>query len=109
MLDTENLLILGGLAAAALVWADAARARETALRHARRLCEGVGAQLLDESVALARLSLARAPEGSLGLRRLYRFEFSLAGYERRGGSIALLGRRLERSTLDLPDGELIEE
>jgi hypothetical protein len=109
MLETRNLIALCVLGAAAWVWADAARAREAALRHARRLCERVDAQLLDDSVAMTRLSIGRGPSGWPALRRVYRFEFSLAGDERRDGWVRLSGRQVYGAALELPEGMVFEE
>jgi hypothetical protein len=109
MLETENLIVLTALGVAAWLWADATRAREGALRQARRLCERVDAQLLDETVAMSRLSVGRGPTGWPVLRRVYRFEFSLAGHERRGGWVRLHGRQVFGAALELPEGTVLEE
>lgn len=75
-------------------WLEALRARESALRACRRLTARLGAQLLDETVALQRLRPARTAAGYPALRRSYTFEYSLHGLERRRGRIELLGGRV---------------
>jgi len=82
---------LAGLAATILFWADSLRARERALQALRRACERRGLQLLDETVAFVSIGLARDADGRLRIRRVYAFEFSETGDNRRPGSIAILG------------------
>ena len=85
------LLIVAG----AFLWIDSLRARERALAAGRRACERYGVQLLDETVAFAKLRLARNDEGRLRLRRTYTFEFSDTGDNRRHGAIVMLGGDLQ--------------
>ena len=56
--------------------------------------------LLDDTVALASLRPGRDDEGRLRLRRVYRFEYSDTGNNRRDGQVTLLGSELV--TLHLP-------
>ena len=81
------VLILAGLA----FWIDSLRARERALAAGRAACERNGLQLLDETVAGAGLRLARNEAGELRIRRVFVFEFSDNGNNRRRGSIVVLG------------------
>lgn len=97
MAEAVALLLLG---AAVAVWIDALRAREAALDAGRKACERYGLQLLDDTVAFARLRLARDEDGRLGLQRLYTFEFSENGSNRRSGAIRVHGRRAEDVQLD---------
>jgi hypothetical protein len=82
------------LAAGALFWVDSLRARERALAAGRAACERYGVQFLDDTVAFARIGLARDADGRLRLRRSYGFEFSDTGNNRRHGAIVLLGAEL---------------
>ena len=86
--------------AAAYLWYDSLRAREHAVAAGRAACAHYGVQLLDETVAFARLRLARDEEGRLRLRRTYVFEFSETGDNRRQGAIVMLGARLEDLQLE---------
>jgi hypothetical protein len=88
------LLMLGWL------WFDSMRARERALEAAARACERDGLQLLDDTVECVSLRLARSNRGHVVLRRIYRFEFSDSGDSRRGGSIVMLGGRVESLTME---------
>ena len=101
---------LGGalvLGLAGWAWHDANRAREQAIIAGRLACRQMDVQLLDETVALDRLGLQRGADGRLHLARRYRLEFSLDGRERRRGYVQVLGRRIARVQLDLPDGSTI--
>jgi hypothetical protein len=81
------LLIL----AAGFFWIDSLRARERALAAGRAACERNGLQLLDETVSGASTRLARDAEGRMRIRRVFVFEFSDTGDNRRRGSITLIG------------------
>lgn len=98
MYDTllPPLLIL----AAFYVWHNALRAREQARALANALCARAGLQLLDQSVALRRVSLRRVPGEGLRLQRCYRFEVSTDGHDRRHGSLDMLEG--EVTSYDLP-------
>ena len=83
-----SLLILAALA---WLWLDSVKAREIAVRAARQACASNGLQFLDETVSITRLQPARDDEGRLLLRRIYSFEYSDTGNNRRPGSVAMLG------------------
>lgn len=89
----ETLSLLGMLAAGWL-WLDSFRAREAGIRAVRAACDADELQLLDDTVALASLRPARDDAGRLRLRRVYRFEYSDTGDNRRNGQITLLGSEL---------------
>jgi hypothetical protein len=95
-----ELAVLGLLVAALWLWIDSLRAREHAVAAGRAACKRYDVQLLDETVAFARLRLARDDEGRLRLRRTYTFEFSDTGNNRRHGAIVMLGARLEDLQLE---------
>ena len=85
------VLIVTGLA----FWIDSLRARERALASGRAACERSGLQLLDETVSGASTRLARDAEGRLRIRRVFVFEFSDTGNNRRHGSITLIGAEVQ--------------
>lgn len=85
------ILIVAGL----WFWVDSLRARERALAAARSACERNGLQFLDETVAGSGLRLARDDSGRIQLRRVFVFEFSDTGNNRRHGSITLLGAQVQ--------------
>ena len=84
------------LACAALVWLwiDSLHAREAAVAAARHACAVEGLLLLDDTVAIAALKLARDVDGHVKLQRAYNFEYSDTGNNRRNGGVVLLGRRV---------------
>jgi hypothetical protein len=84
-------LIIAGFA----FWIDSLRARERALAAGRAACERNGLQLLDETVSGAGLRLARNEDGELRIRRVFVFEFSDNGNNRRRGSIVVLGASVQ--------------
>lgn len=84
-----------------VIWIDSLGSRERALALCGEACARRQLQLLDQSVALRRLGLAWKGEG-LRLRRVYRFEFSEEGNERRCGYLVLRGQQLEELSFGLP-------
>ena len=90
-----ELLFLGLAAATAWFWLDSLKTREIGIRAARQACRGEGLQLLDDTVAGHLLGLARDAAGQLRLRRIYRFEYSDTGDNRRSGSVTMLGHDVE--------------
>ncbi len=82
------------LAAAVWFWLDILKAREIGIRAARQACESEELQLLDDTVAIAGLRPMRNDEGQLMLQRVYAFEYSDTGNNRRRGSVVLLGHQV---------------
>ena len=72
-----------------LLW-DALRARERANDAMRAACRVRGLFFLDDTVSLASLRPVRDEDGRVRLRRIYRFQFSDTGHNRREGSITLV-------------------
>jgi hypothetical protein len=97
------LLILAG----AYAWQNALRARERARALCSDLCMQANVQLLDQTVALQRMRLIRAPHG-LRLRRDYRFDFSIDGRDRHRGSLSLVAGELQTHSLAIVDAQAIE-
>ena len=95
-----ELVALAAVLGAAFLWTDSLRAREHAVAAGREACRRYGVQLLDDTVAIARLRLGRDADGRLRLRRTYTFEFSETGDNRRQGAIVMLGAQLEDLRLE---------
>lgn len=89
--DVIGWLALGALA---WLWYISFGSRETAMKAARFACESENLQLLDDTVAIASLKPTRNDDGRMTLRRVYKFEFSDTGNNRRNGSVVLLGDRV---------------
>lgn len=93
MLSWE-LLGLGLLFGLGWLWMDSLKAREIGIAAARAACQAEGWQLLDETVSIARLNLARNDDGRIQLRRAYDFEYSDTGDNRVKGGVVMLGHRV---------------
>ena len=86
-----ELAAILALFAVAFAWVDGMKARERAVDAGRDACDRYQLQLLDDTVSLSRLRLARDEEGRVRVRRTYTFEFSDTGNNRRRGAIDMLG------------------
>jgi hypothetical protein len=75
--------------AAWLVW-DTLRSREHANAAMRNACERHGLFFLDDTVSLHSIRPVRDEDGHVRLRRIYRFQYSDTGHNRRNGSITLV-------------------
>jgi Protein of unknown function (DUF3301) len=91
---------LAALVVLAWLWFDSMRARERALAAGARACVRERLQFLDETVECVSLRPARDENGHVALRRVYRFEFSDNGDNRRAGSIVMLGGEVESLTME---------
>ena len=87
-------------AAGVFLWLDSLRARERAVRAGKSACERYDLQFLDDTVAFAKLRLARDAEGQLKIARTYTFEFSDTGNNRRHGAIVMLGGEMQDLQLE---------
>jgi hypothetical protein len=99
-MDGLDLLVLLLFAAAAWLWFDSLKVRETAVAAARAACEAEHLLLLDDTVAIAHLGFRRGRDGVLRLSRVYAFEYSDTGNDRSAGRIAMHGHRVRLIDLD---------
>jgi hypothetical protein len=95
-----EVLLVAGATGAGWFWYDSMRSRERAIALGREACEREGLQFLDETVLCTRTRPARDADGRVRLRRVYRFEFSDDGVNRRAGQLVLLGPHLESLELE---------
>lgn len=100
MLRLTHVVFIGLLVLAIAYWWRALATREVALKAARRKCEHLGLQLLDDTVALRGIWIKRDTRGRHRLWRAYVFEFSVTGGERYQGRVIMLSDRVEQ--IDLP-------
>jgi len=100
LFDFLGLLFLGMIG---WLWYDSLNVREVAVAAAKAACHSESLLLLDDTVAIQRISLGRDSDGVMRLRRVYGFEFSDTGNDRSLGSIVLLGSRVLVINLDLPE------
>ena len=88
MLETIGLLIL---AAALWLWYDGLKAREAGMRASRAACVAEGLLFLDDTVSIDSMWPVRDDYGNLRWRRVYAFEYSDTGNNRRKGNVTLIG------------------
>lgn len=105
----EGVLAILGLAGVGWLWMDALRTREITLAGCTRVCSDINVQLLDQTVAVRKLTLIRDATGRLRLCRWYGFEFSTHGDDRHAGVAILRGRELAYVHMEHPDGAIIIE
>jgi uncharacterized protein DUF3301 len=86
----DLIVLFAAVAATAWFWYDSMRAREAAHAAGRDACLRAGLQLLDDTVTLTSLRPVRDSRGRFALRRVYVFEFTDTGDNRRQGSVVLL-------------------
>lgn len=89
----ETLTLLATIVGA-WFWYDTVSARDLAVEAAREACDVEGFQLLDDTVATTLLRPVRDDNGRLRLKRIYGFEYSDTGDNRRKGSVTLIGREV---------------
>jgi len=96
--------ILGLLAVAAAGWFvwDSLKAREAANAAMRAACKAEGMLFLDDTVALESLWPVRDHDGHLRLRRIYHFEYSDTGDNRRTGTVTMVADTLSAVKIDVP-------
>jgi hypothetical protein len=85
---------IAALAALIWLWLDSLTAREAAVGAARAACTSESLMLLDDTVAITYLKVARDDDGRLKLQRAYEFEYSDTGNNRLNGGVVLLGHRV---------------
>lgn len=89
--EIVSLVVLGLIA---WFWFDSINVRELGIEAVKRACSAEGLQLLDDTVSIVSLRPARDDGGRLLLRRVYGFEYSDTGDNRRNGSVVMLGRQV---------------
>ena len=99
--------LLLAFAALLLWWHAAVRSLDRARAAAQTWCERRGWQLLDQTVALRSLRLARGDRGPCLVRR-YRFEFSADRLDRLPGGLTTYGGAPTEIWGDGPEGRVIE-
>jgi len=106
--DPATLIpLLLAFAAVLLWWHSAVRSLDRARDVARELCDRHGWQLLDQTVALRSIRIARGARG-LCLERRYRFEFSADRQSRAPGGVTTRAGRPTAFWANGPDGRIIE-
>jgi hypothetical protein len=89
-----ELAVVAALGAAGWLFWSNLTAREAANAAIRPACRAEGLLFLDDTVALDRIRPRRNADGRLTLERVYRFDYSDTGSNRRRGTVMLLGTRV---------------
>ena len=89
-----EVAVVAALAAVGWFLWSSLRAREAANAAIRPACRAGGFLFLDDTVALDRIRLRRNDEGRATIERVYRFDYSDTGDNRRRGYVTLLGARV---------------
>ena len=97
----QELFYIGLVFLLLWLWRDSMHAREQAIAAAKRACNRLEVQFLDDTVSIAKLRLCRTNYGTMALCRLYCFDFSLDGEVRRLGTISMKGQSIEDVVLDI--------
>jgi hypothetical protein len=88
-----SLLLL--LALVIWLWQSNMSAHEAAAAAARDTCNRQGLQLLDGTVHLQRMRLARNESGSATIKRVFQFCYSPEGATRQYGFVITLGNQVD--------------
>jgi Protein of unknown function (DUF3301) len=94
-LDWSLLAMIGLAAGAAWFWQSSLAARDSANKAAAEACERLSLQLLDSTVAFARIAVVRNRAGRLALQRTYVFDYSADSIARRQGFVVLISQKVE--------------
>jgi len=101
LFDLHALLTLIVLLAMGMAWFRHDQMRRRALVLARKACVDAGVQLLDETIGLRRMRLARDDRGWPQIHRVFAFEFSQSGNDRYSGWVEFAGDRVINVELDM--------
>lgn len=104
-MSVAELSLLFGAGLVIGLWWWSMQAHDRVDFISREVCKDLDIQRLDEAVSLRRVSFARGEYG-LNLERVFRFEFSVNGADRRYGEICLQGEQPRWVHLDHPDGDI---
>lgn len=99
MISLQSIFFTSLLVLGLWYWIRARDIKDHAYHSARRYCEKMDLQLLDQTVALKAVKPARSASGLIQLRRRYVFDFSSTGEDRYEGEIRLLGAKVEEIKL----------
>ncbi len=99
MISTISILILILLLVA--FWYSTMKSKELAVITAKSLCEREQVLLLDDTVSLKKLWLARNESGRICFKRTYSFEYSLSNQQRYNGHIVIVSKAVTEKGLTI--------
>ncbi|WP_341936668.1 DUF3301 domain-containing protein [Marinimicrobium sp. C2-29] len=100
MIDLKSLVWLTAVVLVIYYSWRAFQAKDLAFAAARRHCDEMEVQMLDQSVYLRRLWIKRDSRGRPGLWRAFYFEFTVTGGDRYFGRVLMLGRHIQGVELE---------
>ncbi len=95
-----SILILILLGIICWFWADSMQARKIAIITTQRACEIRQLQLLDETVALKKISLKRGKNTRFAIWRTYQFDYCTNNDTRLHSTITLCGKSVVKLDLE---------
>ncbi len=104
----QELLYIFILFGVLWLWRDSSNAREKATSAARAACKQINAQFLDDTVMMVKLRLCRRNTGTVALCRLYNFDFTLDGEQRRSGVIRMKAQIIEDILLNIDQNTALQ-
>ena len=99
MYTVFDILLLVPFLLAAIYWWKTSEQKAIAVRGARQYCKERGLQMLDDSLVFKKFRLERNLHQQRYLCRVYEFDYSPEGRDRRTGEIVLHGYRILRVIL----------
>lgn len=99
MISTISILILIFLLVG--LWYSTMKSKELAVMTAKALCQQEQVLLLDDTVSVKKLWLARNESGRICFKRTYSFEYSLSNNQRYNGHIVIVGKTVTEKGLTI--------
>jgi len=96
------------LVAAIAFWLSTMSSRDAARSLVARFCKNYNLQLLDQTVALRRVTVRRKANGNLSFVRVFRFDYSDNGFRRRDGMIWMLANQPLQISVHVADRQVLE-
>lgn len=96
----QDLFIILALVLAGLFWWHDRGIKQRAFLYAKRKCDQIDVQLLDQNVRLSGLAITRKASGALAIKRTFSFEFTVTGEHRYSGKLTMVGNQLESLETD---------
>lgn len=94
------LALLALIVLLVLFWQSSVHCRDLAVQTARAVCSNQGLQFLDGTAALREIRPACSRHDGAGLIRIYSFDYSENGVERKRGCIIMRNSRISTVLLD---------
>jgi hypothetical protein len=91
LITITDILWLTLFITAVALWWQGQGVKAFALSKVVKYCNDQDLQLLDESLVLKRLWLARGSSGAVQIKRTYQFEFTSTGEHRYLGFVVMIG------------------